>query len=206
MVLGNTYDFTPEMGSLASAAQVETVQAHVDDAVAKGATVLAGGKRREDLGPFFFEPTVLSNVSEEMDCYANETFGPLVPIYPVADAAEAIARANDTEYGLNASIFAKNSAEARRIAAEVRSGTVNINEGYGAAWGSTAAPMGGMGISGVGRRHGSEGLLKYTESQTIAAQRGLGLAGSPLLPFLPRRLYVRLVPYVVRLMRVFPGR
>ncbi|WP_018180498.1 succinic semialdehyde dehydrogenase [Jongsikchunia kroppenstedtii] len=206
MVLGNTYDFTPEMGSLASAAQVETVQAHVDDAVAKGATVLAGGKRREDLGPFFFEPTVLSNVSEEMDCYANETFGPLVSIYPVADAAEAIARANDTEYGLNASIFAKNSAEARRIAAEVRSGTVNINEGYGAAWGSTAAPMGGMGISGVGRRHGSEGLLKYTESQTIAAQRGLGLAGSPLLPFLPRRLYVRLVPYVVRLVRVFPGR
>lgn len=206
MTLGKAYDFVAEMGSLASASQVETVQAHVDDAVKKGATVLAGGRRREDLGPFFFEPTVLTDVTEDMDCYATETFGPLVSIYPVGSTAEAIKLANNTEYGLNASIFAKNEDEARRIAAELRVGTVNINEGYGAAWGSTAAPMGGMGISGVGRRHGEEGLLKYTESQTIASQRILGFVSSPLLPFLPRKFYVRLVPLVMRSLRLIPGR
>src|SRR5690606_22420367 len=127
-----------------SAQQVETIQAHVDDAVAKGATILAGGRKRADLGPFFFEPTLLSGVTDEMTCYADETFGPLVSIYPVDSVDEAIKRANDTDYGLNASVFAGSIDEAQRIAEQLRAGTVNINEGYAAAWGSTAAPMGGM--------------------------------------------------------------
>jgi succinate-semialdehyde dehydrogenase/glutarate-semialdehyde dehydrogenase len=118
---------------------------------------------------------VLTGVTPEMECYANETFGPLVAIYPVADVEEAIAKANDTEYGLNASVWAGSDAEGERIAARLHCGTVNVNEGYAFAWGSLSAPMGGMGTSGVGRRHGPEGLLKYTEAQTIATARVLNL-------------------------------
>ncbi|MFC7755319.1 succinic semialdehyde dehydrogenase [Tsukamurella soli] len=200
--LGAGYDFVNEMGSLASQAQIDTVAAHVDDAVAKGATVVAGGKARPDLGPYFYEPTVLTGVTDEMTCYANETFGPLVSVYAVESVDEAVERANDTEYGLNASVFAGSAKQAQAIAERINAGTVNINEGYAAAWGSTAAPMGGMGISGVGRRHGTEGLLKYMESQTIARQRVIGLGG---VKFVPRNVFLTLVPEIVKNLK-FIGR
>ncbi|GAB3133991.1 succinic semialdehyde dehydrogenase [Tsukamurella serpentis] len=200
--LGPGYDFTNEMGSLASKAQIETVTEHVDDAVAKGATVLAGGKPRPDLGPFFYEPTVLSGVPEEAVCFKTETFGPLVSIYPVDSIDEAVEKANDTEYGLNASVFAGTTKQAQQIAERINAGTVNINEGYAAAWGSTAAPMGGMGISGVGRRHGAEGLLKYCESKTIAHQRIVGIGG---VKFVPRTLFLSIVPRAVKALK-FIGR
>lgn len=102
---------------------------HVDDATAKGAKVIAGGKARPDIGPLFYEPTVLTNVAPEMECAANETFGPVVSIYPVADVDEAVEKANDTDYGLNASVWAGSTAEGQRIAARLRSGTVNVDEG-----------------------------------------------------------------------------
>ncbi|WP_279106567.1 succinic semialdehyde dehydrogenase [Gordonia paraffinivorans] len=203
MKLAATYDFTADMGSLASASQIETVEAHVEDAVAKGAKVLAGGKRRPDLGPFFYEPTVLTDVTDEMTCCRNETFGPVVSIYPVDSTDEAIKLANDTEYGLNASVFAGSSSEAQAVAEQLRAGTVNINEGYAAAWASTAAPMGGMGISGMGRRHGEEGLLKYTESQTIAEQRFIGIDRAPLIP---KNIYRAITPTAVRALKYLPGR
>ncbi|MGO3325034.1 succinic semialdehyde dehydrogenase [Gordonia sp. (in: high G+C Gram-positive bacteria)] len=203
MTLSASYDFTADMGSLASAQQVETVQAHLDDAVAKGAKVLAGGRKRADLGPFFFEPTVLTDVTDEMTCFGDETFGPLVSIYPVDTVDEAIERANDTEYGLNASVFAGSTGQAQEIAERLHAGTVNINEGYAAAWGSTAAPMGGMGISGVGRRHGADGLLKYTEPQTIATQRVIGLDG---IKGIPQSLYLKLTPAIIKSLKYLPGR
>ncbi len=203
MKLGAAYDFSVDMGSLASAAQVEAVQTHLDDAVANGARVLAGGKRREDLGPFFFEPTVLADVTDAAACFRQETFGPLVAIYPVDSVDEAIKRANDTEYGLNASVFAGSSSEANAIADQLRAGTVNINEAYAAAWGSTAAPMGGMGASGVGRRHGDEGLLKYTEPQTIAEQRFFGLDG---VRGVPQSLFLKATPMAMDALKYLPGR
>uniref|UniRef100_UPI003D8CFBE3 succinic semialdehyde dehydrogenase n=1 Tax=Gordonia sp. B7-2 TaxID=3420932 RepID=UPI003D8CFBE3 len=203
MKLSASYDFTADMGSLASAAQVETAEAHVADAVAKGAKLLAGGKRRADLGPFFYEPTVLADVTDEMTCYGEETFGPVVSIYPVDSPDEAIKLANATRYGLNASVFAGSSAEANAIADQLRAGTVNINEGYAAAWASTAAPMGGMGISGMGRRHGEEGLLKYTEPQTIAEQRFLGI---DRMPVVPQSIYRAITPAFVRGLKYLPGR
>ena len=150
-----------------------------------------------------YQTLVLTDVTSEMECAANETFGPLVSIYPVADVDEAVEKANDTEYGLNASVWAGSSAEGQQIAARLRSGTVNVNEGYAFAWGSLSAPMGGMGISGVGRRHGPEGLLKYTESQTIATARVFNLDA----PFgIPQTLWQKSLLPIVRTVMKLPGR
>ncbi|MGV0993228.1 MAG: succinic semialdehyde dehydrogenase [Mycobacterium sp.] len=203
MKLGTGYDFSADMGSLISEGQLKTITDHVEDAKAKGATVIAGGKARPDIGPLFYEPTVLTGVTGEMQCAGHETFGPVVSIYPVANVDEAVTKANDTEYGLNASVWAGSDAEGEAIAARLHCGTVNVNEGYAMAWGSLGAPMGGMGQSGVGRRHGAEGLLKYTESQTIATARVLNL--DPPLG-IPQTLWQKsLFPVVRNLMRL-PGR
>jgi len=144
--------------------------------VSKGATVATGGKRLTDLGPAFYAPTVLLNVPEDARLYREEVFGPVVYIEVVDSHEEAIAKANDTDYGLNASVFGKPST-AHKIASQLQAGTVNINEGYGAGWSSVGAPMGGWKRSGVGRRHGDGGLLKYTESRTVAEQRIVPIAG-----------------------------
>jgi len=170
---GSALDFSTDVGSLTSAAQLERVQAHVDDAVAKGAMLLAGGKARPDLGPFFFEPTVLAGVTDDMLCAANETFGPVVAIHVVQSEDEAIAAANSSEYGLNASVFSGSLPHARRVADRLDSGSVNINEGYRATFSSIDAPMGGMKHSGIGRRNGPEGLLRFVEPRTVAESTGL---------------------------------
>ena len=169
--MGAGTDWTVDVGSLVSQKQLDTVTEHVNDAVAQGATVLAGGRPRPDLGPFFFEPTILADVPEGAILAREETFGPVVAIYRVASDAEAIARANDSDYGLNASVWSTSRAHAWKVAAQLKTGTVNINDGYAAAWGTHSSPMGGWKESGVGRRHGAEGIQKYTESQTIAHQR-----------------------------------
>ncbi|WP_067486730.1 succinic semialdehyde dehydrogenase [Actinomadura hibisca] len=175
MKLGTGLDFQAQMGSLTHARQLEAVTAHVEQAVKEGATVLAGGRARPDVGPLFYEPTVLENVTGDMDLCANETFGPVVSVYRFRDEDEVIARANDTEYGLNASVWTRDVAHGRRVAARIQAGTVNINDGFGAAYASYDAPMGGFKQSGVGRRHGSEGLLKFTEVQTVASQHLMDL-------------------------------
>ncbi|MER6677452.1 succinic semialdehyde dehydrogenase [Streptomyces sp. NPDC000983] len=169
--IGAAYDYSVDVGSLTTPSQLRTVSAHVDDAVGKGATVLAGGRARPDLGPLFYEPTVLTDVTPDMTLHAHETFGPVVSVYSYRDVDEAVALANSTPYGLNASVWTGNGARGRAVAARVHAGTVNVNEAFAAAWGSIDAPMGGMGDSGLGRRHGAEGILKYTEPQTVAHQR-----------------------------------
>jgi succinate-semialdehyde dehydrogenase/glutarate-semialdehyde dehydrogenase len=170
MKVGVGLDWTVQMGSLTSERQLEAVRAHVDDAVAKGAKVLAGGRARPDLGPLCYEPTVLTGVTEDMALCREETFGPVVAVYRFHDVDDAVARANDTIYGLNASVWTRDPARGRSVAARINAGTVNVNEGYASAYGSYDAPMGGMKASGIGRRHGVEGLLKYTEVQTVASQ------------------------------------
>ncbi len=178
MRLSAGFDYDTDMGSLVSAAQLATVTGHVEDAVSKGATVLAGGKSRPDVGPYFFEPTVLTDVTEDMALFADETFGPVVSVYAFGSEDEAVQLANATSYGLNASVWTGDAGRGARVASRIRAGTVNVNEGYAAAWGSLDSPMGGMGDSGVGRRHGREGILRFTESQTVAVQRLQGL-GTP---------------------------
>ncbi|HEX5566485.1 MAG TPA: succinic semialdehyde dehydrogenase [Streptomyces sp.] len=176
--LGAALAYGADMGSLVSRRQLETVSRHVEDAVARGATVLTGGRPRPDVGPLFYEPTVLEGVTPEMAVCEEETFGPVVSVYRFTDDEEAVSRANATPYGLNASVWSTSARRARAVAARLRAGTVNINEGYAAAYGSAQAPMGGMGDSGLGRRHGAEGILRYTEPQTVAHQRLLPMAPS----------------------------
>ena len=199
LAAGLTWD--AEMGSLVSEQQLATVSRHVDDAVAKGARVLAGGKARPDLGPLFYEPTVLEGVTDEMVLCRDETFGPVVALTRVADADEAVERANDTCYGLNASIWttARRGAE---IAPRIQAGTVNVNEGYAAAWASLDAPMGGMKDSGVGRRHGREGILKYTEAQTVAVQRVMPLG--PLPPGIAPDRYAAVMTGALKVLKRVP--
>ncbi|GAA4109458.1 succinic semialdehyde dehydrogenase [Nocardioides fonticola] len=179
MALGATLEWGPEMGSLISQDQLDTVVAHVEDAVAKGARVRAGGRARPDLGPYFYEPTILEGVTPEMTCFGNETFGPVVSVYRFHDEADAVARANDGEYGLNASVYSQDGPRAREIARQIKCGTVNVNEAFAATFASIDSPMGGMRESGMGRRQGSEGIHRYTESQSVATQRLLRF--SPVL-------------------------
>ena len=169
--IGAALDYSMDMGSLTSERQLAKVEEHVSDAVEKGATVLAGGRRRPDAGPLFYEPTILTDVRETMKVYAEETFGPLVSLYPFATEDEAIERANATPYGLNASVWTRHAGRGVRLAQKIRAGSVNVNEAYLAAWGSVDAPIGGMKESGLSRRHGTEGILKFTETQTVAVQR-----------------------------------
>lgn len=174
MKLGVDLTWGADMGSLISADQLKVVTEHVDDAVAKGATVLAGGKARPDLGPYVFEPTVLDRVPEDAICRRNETFGPLVSVYRVSSDDEAIDFINDSEFGLNASVWTRDLDHGRALAARIKTGTVNVNEGFAAAYASNGSVMGGMKASGLGRRHGAPGIQKYTEMQNVSVQRGPG--------------------------------
>ncbi len=168
-----------DMGSLISAKQLAAVQQHLDSALDAGATLLAGGKPRPDVGPYFFEPTVLMDVPDDAAVWREETFGPVVSLRRFTTEEEAIRLANDTAYGLNASVWSRDLARARRVAEQIEAGSVGINESFKATWAVVDAPMGGMKGSGLARRHGQEGILKYTEPQTVAWMRGMNYARPP---------------------------
>ncbi|HEY8978090.1 MAG TPA: succinic semialdehyde dehydrogenase [Streptomyces sp.] len=200
MRLGNSLAYGADMGSLVGQRQLDTVKRHVEEAVAKGATVVTGGAERPDIGPYFYEPTILDGVETPMAVCGEETFGPVVSVYRFTDEDEAIEAANSTAYGLNSSVWSKNGRRGRAVAARLRTGTVNVNEGYAPAYGSVQSPMGGMKDSGLGRRHGSEGILKYTEAQTVAHQRLL-----PMGPALGMddESYARFMSRSLRVMKAF---
>ena len=192
------YDYGADVGSLTSQRALKTVSEHVDDARAKGATVLTGGRPRPDLGPYFYEPTVLTDVTPDMLCHKAETFGPVVSLYPYRDEDEAVSLANDTEFGLNASVYGRDLTRAAGVATRIRAGTANVNDGYASAFGSTDAPMGGMGASGLGRRHGAEGLLRYTDVQAVAVKR-IEMLNPPR--WLPYGVFSRFMAVSLRVMK-----
>ena len=199
--LGSSLTFADDMGSLTGAGQLAKVRAYVDDAVGKGAEVLAGGRARPDLGPYFYEPTLLTGVTEDMALCRDEVFGPVAAVYRCSSVDEMVARANDSDRGLNASVWTRDVELGREVAGRIHAGTVNVNDAYAAAW-TSAAPMGGWKESGIGRRHGREGLLKYTEAQTVATQRLFNI-GPP--PFLSNERYAALTFRAARILRHMPG-
>lgn len=183
--VGVGLDYRSDVGSLTSAEQLARVVEHVEDALSGGARVLAGGRHRTDVGPYVYEPTVLEGVGQEARAFREETFGPVVAVQRVASDDEAVAAADDSAYALHASVWTRSARRGEAIAARLRAGSVAVNDGYQASWGSVAAPQGGRGDSGWGRRHGREGLLALTATRTVAVQHGVHgvrLAGRTVVP------------------------
>ena len=181
--LSAAYDFEPEVGSLVSVDHKDRVASHVADAVEKGATVLAGGRERPDLGPAFYEPTILEDVTQDMLAGSCETFGPVVALHRYSTVDEAVALANDTDYGLNASVWGTDLKAAAAVGERIESGNINVNDPLAAAYASKGTPSGGVKQSGVGARHGDQGLLKYTDSINLAVLKKQVLAAPSDKPF-----------------------
>lgn len=133
--------------------------------------MLAGGHLVPEVSNRAFLPTVLTDVTPDMKVFGEETFGPLVSLYKVDSDEQALSLVNATNYGLNSAIWSGDLKVAQSMAIRVEAGTVNINDGYAAAWGSIHAPSGGFKDSGLNHRHGVEGIVKYTDVQTVATQR-----------------------------------
>jgi acyl-CoA reductase-like NAD-dependent aldehyde dehydrogenase len=150
----------------------------------------------------FYEPTVLTDVDESMLVCRSETFGPVVSIYGFDDVESAIAEANDSDMGLNFSVWSSDAKRGVEIASRLRAGTVGVNDGYAAAWSSYDAPMGGIKASGMSRRHGKVGLLKFTETQTVAVQRWVP-AFAPL-PGMSYERYQKLLGPLLKLLKRTP--
>jgi len=169
--LGASVGYGHDVGSLIDADHRDRVAAAVEGAVADGASLLSGGRERPEAGPFCYEPTILTDVEPDAAIACEETFGPVVAVVPVSDGGEAIERANDSPYGLNASVWTGDLDRGRSVAREIDCGTVCVNDPFLVGWAALDAPMGGMGDSGVGRRHGPEGIRRFVAQQTIAASR-----------------------------------
>jgi len=159
-----------DIGCLTTEAQFEKVTAQVEQAIAQGAKALTGGRRNPNLPGYYYEPTVLVNVDHTMTIATEETFGPVIPVIKVKDAEEALRLANDSRYGLGASIFSRNKDKGWRLAQELQTGSVCINDSL-INFLVTEAPMGGWKESGLGRRHGAEGIRKFCQQKTIVMDR-----------------------------------
>ncbi len=154
-----------DMGPLTFPKQLETIEAHVRDAVQRGANLLRGGRRLERRGQFY-APTVVTGVTEEMDIYTEETFGPVLPVMRVRDENDAIRLANDHQYGLTGSVWTTDKKRGLALAQRMDCGQVNVNDVV-ISVGNPALPFGGIKASGFGRYHGPEGLLGFTHQKAI---------------------------------------
>jgi succinate-semialdehyde dehydrogenase/glutarate-semialdehyde dehydrogenase len=142
----------------------------MQDAVAKGAKVLVGGRRNPALKGLYYEPTVVVDVNHRMDLMTQETFGPVVAIQRVKSEDEALALANDSEYGLNGNVWTTDIAKGERIAARIETGGVCVND-MAMTYGVPEAPFGGVKASGIGAVNGAQGLRNYCHAQPILADR-----------------------------------
>jgi acyl-CoA reductase-like NAD-dependent aldehyde dehydrogenase len=176
-----------DVGAIACPQQLEIIDSHVADAVEKGARVLAGGRRNPAHAGLFYEPTVLDGVTHRMRIMREETFGPVLPIMRVADEAEALRLANDSGYGLNASIFTGDRRHGVELARSIESGCVVVNDCM-LTYGVPESPFGGIKQSGIGRVNGELGLRSYCNVQSILIDR-FGSPSEPLwYPYSARKL------------------
>lgn len=160
-----------DVGAMVVPSQVQIVQRHIEDALAKGARALTGGAVHTEGGARFVEPTVLVDVTDDMDCWREETFGPTLPIRTFSDVDEAVAIANDSPYGLSAYVFSSSVGKAEDVANRLEAGAVIVNDFF-YHHGAPEAPWGGWKSSGVGRVHnGAEGLRELSESRFVSLPR-----------------------------------
>jgi acyl-CoA reductase-like NAD-dependent aldehyde dehydrogenase len=182
-----------EVGAITFPPQLDLIKDHVADATAKGARILTGGKQAPGAGRFF-EPTVLVDVDHTMKCMTEETFGPTLPIMKVADADEAVRLANDSPYGLGASVFSRDSEHGEAIARRLEVGAANVNDAM-INYTVLELPMGGAKASGLGSRHGAGGIRKYCSQQAIVITPKLAMKKEVFMyPYKPRtsRLLARM--------------
>ncbi len=168
--VGAGLDGDTEIGPMIRAGQVVRVEEQLHDAVKRGARVLTGGARRDDLGECFFEPTVVTGVDHSMLLMQEETFGPVMTICPVADADEAVRLANDSDFGLGATVWTRDNRRAREIAGQLKVGTVMVND-VASYFAICEAPHGGRGASGWGRTHSKLGLLALVQVKYVDVDR-----------------------------------
>jgi len=184
-----------DMGAVTFAPQVARAEQQIAEAVGRGARVLTGGARRTDLPGRFFQPTVLDGVSPDMAVAHEETFGPLVPIIRVKDAAEALRLVNDSPFGLSGSVWTRDRAAGRAFARQMVAGSVCVNDVL-MNYFVVEAPLGGVKASGLGVRHGPEGLRQFCRIETIVEDHPLLGLVSPLIQ---REL---MFPYRARTLRL----
>lgn len=178
-----------EVGPLIDEAQLEVVAAHVADAQSKGAQVLCGGQKRNDLGGYFYEPTVLTEVNHDMIVMQEETFGPVLPIMLVDSAQQAIDLTNQSDYGLSASIWTADLSQAEDIAEDLNVGTVTINDAL-FTFACPEVPWGGLKKSGQGRTHSTFGLLDLVNIKHTSIDAAGGLHRQWWYPYNRGRLEV----------------
>jgi acyl-CoA reductase-like NAD-dependent aldehyde dehydrogenase len=172
---------TVEVGAITFPPQLATIEDHVADAVDKGARVLAGGHvAGAAAGGRFYEPTVLVDVDHTMKCMTEETFGPTLPIMKVADMEEAVRLANDSPYGLGASVFSRDAARGEAVARRLEVGAANVNDAM-INYTILELPMGGAKTSGLGSRHGAGGIRKYCSQQAIVVSSKLAFKKEPFM-------------------------
>jgi acyl-CoA reductase-like NAD-dependent aldehyde dehydrogenase len=181
-----------EVGAITFPPQLETIKDHVADAIQKGARVVVGGNELPGAGRFY-EPTVLVDVDHTMKCMTEETFGPTLPIMKVRDADEAVRLANDSIYGLGASVFSKDTEKGETVARRLQSGAANVNDAM-INYTVLELPMGGAKSSGLGSRHGAGGIRKYCSQQAIV-----------VTPKIAMKKEVFMYPYKTRTSKLLAG-
>src|SRR5579864_8691774 len=173
--VGNGMDAETDIGPLIHERQLRILEEHIEDALSRGARLLTGGERLKSIGSNFYAPTVLADVNHQMRIMREETFGPVLPVMAFDSDAEAVRLANDSEYGLAASVWTRDRARGEQIARQIQAGTVMINDAV-SCFGISEAPHGGVKASGIGRTHGRLGLeemvrIKYIDSDLLPGMK-----------------------------------
>jgi acyl-CoA reductase-like NAD-dependent aldehyde dehydrogenase len=182
-----------DVGAITFPPQLETISSHVTDAIDKGARVLAGGHQVQNVSGRFYEPTVLVDVDHTMKIMTEETFGPTLPIMKVSDSEEALRLANESPYGLGASVFTRDTERGEQLARRLQAGAANVNDAV-VNYTALEMPMGGAKASGLGSRHAAGGIRKYCSQQAIVVTPKLALKREAhMFPYKARttRLIVR---------------